>query len=260
MKPKEFVFTVNDEGKKVKFSPGNLYWDGSEFKFEEHQYDYPATWDPNHVGLFFWSKDAAIAVTETYSDDSRTRTDKFFAADGGAIAGWTVLSADEWQYLMDHSLHTEIREEVKLYWAGEAFAYIGTYEQAKAAFEAKYPVYNFDELYGAGSIAVVSTISRNIAGVNCIILKSDGFEGTIKESYTASEWAEAEKSGLVALPFSGAYINKNFFTGNSGDYWSSATSPDTVDAAFGVEFGNIAAYVVDNARFVGWAVRLVSVQ
>jgi len=39
---------------KVRFSRGNLYWDGSAYKFEKSQLDAPTTWDPNHVGHLFW--------------------------------------------------------------------------------------------------------------------------------------------------------------------------------------------------------------
>lgn len=104
------VFTVNDSGKKVKFAKGNLYWDGSIFKFENHQYDYPTTWDANHVGHFFWSKDARVAYANDYNAANTlygitpATTDTFFAADGGAIEGYTVLSKNEWEYLIDNAI------------------------------------------------------------------------------------------------------------------------------------------------------------
>lgn len=98
------IFTVNDSGKKVKFAKGNLYWDGSIFKFEKHQYDYPTTWDANHVGHFFWSKTASVAYAASYSDSDKTTSDTFFAADGGAIEDYTVLSKNEWQYLIDNAI------------------------------------------------------------------------------------------------------------------------------------------------------------
>ena len=274
-KVKEFVFTVDNEGKKVKFSPGNLYWDGSKFCFEEHQYDYPTSLDANHRGHFFWSKDARVAYSDDYDTANSTYgitptiTDTFFAADGGAITGWTVLSSDEWQYLIDNKL--AVSNEIKYYNDENnccEFYFTGTYAEAKAKYDSNYDYLKeeygygeFDEALASGKIVAIACYEHTIAGVEAYIMVPDGFSGTVYDTYTAEEWAAAESDyGLVALPFSGAYINKNVVTGNSGDYWSSATSPDTVDAAFGVEFGHIAAYVVDNARFVGWAVRLVSVQ
>lgn len=100
----EPVFTVNASGKQVKFAPGNLYWDGTQFMFEEHQYDYPESWDASHVGRFYWSKTASVAYAENYSDSGKTKSDVFFAVNGEAIRGYTVLNKDEWTYLIDNSL------------------------------------------------------------------------------------------------------------------------------------------------------------
>lgn len=274
---KEFVFTVDNEGKKVKFSPGNLYWDGSKFCFEGHQYDYPTRLDANHRGHFFWSKDARVAYSDDYDTANGTYgitptiTDTFFAADGGAITGWTVLSGSEWQYLTDHSMAP--CTDIHYYNDEHTFCVVGifgTYEQAKAEYDTRYEYMKtsedymygeFDDALASGKIVASAYYVHTIAGVKAFIMVPDGFSGTVYDTYTAEEWAAAESDyGLAALPFSGAYIDKNVFTGNSGDYWSSATFPETEDSAIGVEFGNIAAYVIDNARFVGWAVRLVSVQ
>lgn len=108
--PKEkFLFTVNDSGKKVKFAPGNLYWDGNDFHFEEHQYDSPTIYNPKHVAHFFWSKDARVACAANYDDayaqfgTACATTDNFFASDGGAIQGYTMLSKEEWQYLLKNA-------------------------------------------------------------------------------------------------------------------------------------------------------------
>lgn len=100
------VFTVSSSGKKVQFSPGNLYWDGSKFAFEANQYDYPTTRNADHIGHFFYSKNATIARAASYSDPSATDTDVLFAANGGAIEGYTVLSKDEWQYLISHNMQS----------------------------------------------------------------------------------------------------------------------------------------------------------
>lgn len=271
IEPLSGVFTVNDSGKKVKFAPGNLFWDGEKFGVEEHQYDFPTVWDPNHVGHFYWSKDARVAYSDDYDTANGTYgitptiTDTFFAADGGAITGWTVLSSDEWQYLIDHSLHTEMCEEVKMYyWGDGGFTYIGTYEQVKAAFEAEYPDLNFDELYGAGSIYVVDTISRNIAGVNCIILKPDGFEGEIKDIYTAEEWAAVEADyGLVALPLAGNRLDSDVYSDNFKlDFWSTTTVSYDKKSAYYAEFNTYSeggSCTQFSTRYFGYSVRLVQV-
>lgn len=113
---KVFAFTVNYSGKEVAFSPGSLYWDGSKFAFEEHDYDFLTVWDANHVGHFYWSKDADKARSYDYIDYEREITDKFFATDGGAIKGWTVLSKDEWEYIIDnHLFHKTVNINEKEY-------------------------------------------------------------------------------------------------------------------------------------------------
>lgn len=108
------VFTVNAEGKKVRFSRGNIFWtrgdsifDTPRFDMEKNQYDYPKTRKKKHIGHFFWSKDAAVARAASYSDPSATASDILFAADGGAIEGWTVLTAEEWKYLISHNMPTK---------------------------------------------------------------------------------------------------------------------------------------------------------
>lgn len=211
--PRTFLFTVNASGKKVKFAPGNLYWDGEKFCFEKHQYDYPTKWKSDHIGHFFWCKDASKAVALAYDGRKTQRTDKFFASDGGAIEGYSVLSGEEWGYLFANAL--------------------------------------------AKNSSSLNTIT--IDGKDCLVLKPDGFAGTVKDSYTAAEWATAEASGLVALPFAGHRYVSNFNrVGSYGFYWSS--TPYDSYSAWGAYFNSDHAYASDNYRDYGRSVRLVSVQ
>lgn len=213
------VFTVNDSGKTVKFTKGNLYWDGSKFSCEANQYDYPTSWDASHVGHFFWSKDARVAYAADYNAANTefgitpATTDTFFAADGGVFEGFTVLSKTEWGYLFSNAVAKNSSSE--------------------------------------------NTIT--IAGKSCLVLKPDGFSGTVADSYTAAEWVEAEKSGLVALPFAGSRTGSSPSSGGSnGDCWSSA--PSGSYEAWYACFGSNNAATYDNLRYCGYSVRLVSVQ
>lgn len=213
------VFTVNNSGKKVKFTKGNLYWNGGEFRCEEKQYDYPTTRVADHIGYFFYSKTASVAYAASYSDPGKTITDIFFAADGGAIEGFTVLDMSEWVYLFKNAL--------------------------------------------AKNSSSKNTIT--IDGKNCIVLKPDGFSGTVADSYTADEWAEAEKAGLVAQPFSGFYDStsnsSNDYANLSGGFWS--TTPDKDDAfyAWYLFFSpTCAENEYARRRSYAYPVRLVSVQ
>lgn len=204
-----FLFTVNASGKKVRFAPGNLYWDGKEFRFEKHQYDYPTERKPDHIGHFSWSKDASKAIAPKYNDRKAQCNDTFFAANGGAIKGYTVLSEEEWDYLIDNAIAKK---------------------------------------------AVV------IDGKKCVILKPDGFGGTVKDSYSAEEWTDAEsKHGLVALPFAGYRNGSSFyFVGSYGSYWSS--TPHDSGSAWGAYFDSDYAFAYNDLRGYGYSVRLVSVQ
>lgn len=178
---KSVVFTVNDLGKKVKFAKGNLYWDGSAFHCEESTFDLHDSNSADHISYFFWSTDARVAYADNYYTAKSTygitpgSDETIFAADGGAIEGWTVLSIDEWRYL------------------------------------------------GLNALAKNSSLNNNIIidGKDCIVLKPDGFFGTLADTYTAEEWAEAESQyGLLALPFkinSSKYLN----------FWLSKSESDT---------------------------------
>ena len=215
---KPFVFTVNNSGKTVKFSPGNLYWNGSSFAFEEHQYDYPTSWNTNHIGYFFWSKDASIAYAASYNDSGNTTADKFFAADGGAIGGWTVLDNEELQYLIDNALE-KISNKPK----------------------------------------IVTVNSKK-----CVVLKPDGFSGTVINTYTAIDWTAAESTyGLVALPLAGGQFSRNNSdfrdVGNIGYYWSTTPSFDNTGDAYSILFNSNAAAVGPLNRYIAYPVRLVQV-
>lgn len=207
------TFTVSDSGKKVKFAKGNLFWDGCMFQCEANQFDFPYEWDRNHVGHFYWSRTASAAYAENFLYDGAQTGDTFFAADGGAIEGFTTLSKNEWQYLIDHSL-----------------ADIGGY--------------------------------TDIAGVYCMILRPDGFTGTVAHEYNADEWAAAEASGLVALPLAGDRDGDYLFLSacEYGCYWTSTTSSDDERSAWCAyhHFGD--TYTDKFSCDYGFPVRLVQVQ
>lgn len=212
IKTLEPMFTVDASGKKVAFAPGNLYWDGSKFAFEAHQYDYPTTWDASHVGHFKWGSTAADAIKSDYSE---LTGNTFFAADGGVFEGFTVLSNDEWDYLLTKAL--------------------------------------------AKNSSSQNTIT--IAGKSCIVLKPDGFSGTVADSYTAAEWATAEESGLVALPFASYRNGTDFYdAGSRGYYWSGTLHYNSELSVDYAHFYSSSAFRRYTSRRNGHSVRLVSVQ
>ena len=109
------VFTVADDGnghvKKVHFSQGNLYYDGSvkAFKFETNQYDYH-TYDSNsNWRLFGWSTSGTtygMSISTTKIDYYGDFKDWGTAIDDNGT--WTTLSGGkrgEWKYLFDHHVN-----------------------------------------------------------------------------------------------------------------------------------------------------------
>ena len=101
------VFSVSDS-KKVVFSRGNMYWNGSSFQFEGSQLMYDDQWNGSHVSHFFWTPKAEKAYAEEVDDeffDEMLPEDVFFTnADGFTANGesdtWFTMSNEEWEYLL----------------------------------------------------------------------------------------------------------------------------------------------------------------
>lgn len=91
------------ENTTVEFAPGNLYWDGSAFRFEANQWDTQPTsdgeWVPNHVSHFKWS-DKDNAVTDDYEFNDELFCASNFTVTGDSHTDWRTLSDAEWGYLL----------------------------------------------------------------------------------------------------------------------------------------------------------------
>lgn len=108
--PTKHVFSVSPT-KKVEFTKGNLYWDGKSYHFEKKQTDYPTKWNPHHVGHFYWTSlkdyksDKLTYKPYAHSCDYSDIDCKFFCGEDNpltvdGISGCSVLSCDEWDYLI----------------------------------------------------------------------------------------------------------------------------------------------------------------
>lgn len=93
-------FSVS-ETKKVHFSKGNLYYDGSKFAFEAKQYEYHGyASGSNTRGLFCWSTNQTnygMGTSQVYFGE--------FVDWGKAIGDgktWRTLSSSEWEFLFNH--------------------------------------------------------------------------------------------------------------------------------------------------------------
>ncbi len=180
------VFSVSNN-KKVQFTRGNLYWNGSTYRFEVNQTDYPKTWNPKHVGHFFWTNitdyqsgnAAYMPYAENYTYSKRSKTDRFFCGEANpltveGVSGCFALAKSEWDYIINK------RSNAK-------------------------KLHNFGVKVGDKE--------------NCLIVAPDKFTGTLKSSYTLDE---INSLGLLCLPSSGFRNDtKLAYAGMWGYYWYS---------------------------------------
>ena len=233
------VFTVSDpdgtpnsgDEKKVHFSKGNLYYDGSNWGFEEEQY-YFRTYDgggkcdakgyswgsgtaSGHWGLFRWS-------TEGKNFGMNTSTDPFgytgkFRDWGTAIddnGTWKTLSGGskgEWKYLFDHHINV---------W--------GTCNSVPGRF-----------------------------------IAPDGFVGDESAlSEAIKDWESAQAAGIVFFPAAGNLDWEVNFVGDRGFYWSSTALDDDIYEISACRVFFTSQYVIsdsnDGSRSEGYSVRLVT--
>lgn len=228
------VFSVSST-KKVNFSQGNLYYDGSEFKFETNQYDYPGTWKESHVGYFYWSKDASVAYSKVYRESDPADSDVFFSnatyetanpdfTVNGVTGRYRTLSAKEWEYLLTK----------------------------KSRMKKGGPCYT----------CFINDVSVSIEGEDYygVFIYPDNYKGNVvSDSIT---WEQINEAGIVFLPAAGFYdrstlIPMVWFPNGFGDYWSS--SANGVGNAYHFEFfGGTFSPSWSNGRNMGYSVRLVT--
>lgn len=83
--------------KKVRFTTGNLWYDGTNARLEQKQTDFPDTWNTTHVGHFMWNTTAAGAAGTSISGDY------IFCAQGKGLRVYAPTGNDKYNddlYLM----------------------------------------------------------------------------------------------------------------------------------------------------------------
>ena len=220
------VFSVS-ETKQVQFTKGNLYWNGSEWKFEDNQMNFPNTWDTDHVGHFYWATTASVARATNYNPTSLSTTDHLFC-DGSDDA---------------HSLTVEGISGLRVLGDGEngEIDYL-LKKRTNARNLYKYPV----------SIKAVG---------KCLVIAPDDFTGTIADSYDATSWASAEAAGLVCFTPAGIRHGSSFSSagGFKGMYYTETPKPDSENHAymFSFEGNSFYRYPSYTSRNNGCSIRLV---
>lgn len=189
------VFRVN-HNKYVRFTRGNLYWDGSNWQMESQQNYRPTTIDNNHLGFFYWTTDAADSHAGSYPNVVKNVTDNFFC-DGSdeehmltveEESGLFALSDNEWFNLLNRHVKS----------GGQALH--------------RFPV--------------------TVSGVpNCLVLAPDDFEGTLKDSYSRAEFIDAQAEGIVCLPPTGYNNSSSIISSQDQPYYWIA-QPDQLNDTY----------------------------
>ncbi len=209
------------ENTTVEFAPGNLYWDGSAFKFEANQWSFESSWNASHVSHFYWSMDAAEATKDNFNwAQSMSTEDVFFTNSSsfqvaGETAGtWRTLSAAEWDYLLNTRCNNN-----------------------------------------ASSLRAWKDLGNGVKG---LVILPDGTKNPSTVMGGITSTADLASSGAVFLPASGNRRGTDVSNvGSYGYYWSSTPLEDNEDFAYYVYFYSGVAYTYIDSRINGHAVRLV---
>lgn len=179
--------------KQVRFTKGNLYWDGEKYRLESDQLYSPQKWNPNHVSHFFWSNSKDYnqkglePYAEKYSYLATSNEDIFWCGEKNPLTvegtkGLYALTGEyqgEWDYLLKERNNAEM-------------------------------LYRNKVIIG----------SRK----NCLVIAPDNFTGTIELSYTNEEWKTAEAHGLVCIVPAGDRNGGSVFVDeySTVEYWTSS--------------------------------------
>ena len=222
------VFTVDDpdgnpgsgDEKKIHFSKGNLYYNGSKFDFEANQYKYHGYDSANNIwGLFGWVGASSttfnsspeiygVSTSATSSDYGNVAGEALKADWGTAIddkGTWSTLSTTEWQYLFNKHIKKWV----------------------------------------------------TVNSVKGYVIAPDGFEGELANSY-ANDAALADAGNLVFFPAAGDRDGSNVYdVGADGLYWSSTAFVEFTAYLVSFDGDDVSPGRID-ARSLGCSVRLVT--
>ena len=261
---------------KVKFSQGNLYYDGSLFQFEANQYDFRHVYNgdnknavingqvittpANHVGTFYYSNTASVAYNNgSYIDNDKATTDILFTNDqnqtaavsapnanftvNGQTGKYRALTSTEWTYLFNNrtTTTTGMTGNAKYAMVKIAIKYDGTNDLMGLLL--------FPDSFAWNA----TTMGTAPASVNSTTVNT-------AHTYSIEEFGYIESAGAVFLPAAGSR-NGSYASnvGTYGNYWSSSPHADNAENAYYVYFGSDSVFPSRNSfRSLGFSVRLVT--
>jgi len=244
------MFTVGIDAsnpRKVYFASGNLYHEGSAWKFEANQYDFRHYTDYTNdramiggvfkktpsgtVGSFFWSTSETVACASSYFDAGTTNdviftnatenTPKTDFTVNGQTGKWRSLSKAEWNYLLkERTVNGETGVE------------------------------------GTSYQRTTLTLSDGSTTVYGLLIAPDNSDKNLSASTGWFDWQNLESLGFVFIPASGCrYQGEVSQAGLYGYYWSSLVFDK--DNAYYLDFTGEVLDVKYNTRNYGFSLRLV---
>ena len=245
------LFTINTDGKKVAFAPGNLQYKASEttykWRFAEHQIDYVGKWDTsNWVDLFGYGRYTGDTPDPLYTysyyndyiwDDADFTKESLLVDECQRGYDWRTLSGGpdgEWQYIFNTRSASPLGDQS----------------------EARFFKANINDIFCVILLPDSYTHPDGVAvplGINL----SNGRVNTV----TDSDWAKMEAAGCVLLPAAGLRILTGVsYAGQKGYYHTS--TPHNTDK----EYARMLSFQKGETKpedygftYIGTAARLVRV-
>lgn len=246
-------FTVGTD-RKARFSGGNLWYDGSNFKFESEQYESTpsssGSRDSTHVSHFMWCALAEKAKALSYETATATT---FFAASGFIVYGnsaWYTPNHSEVQSLLYNRSASTVCGVTNARWfKGRINTEGSTYVNG---------LFLIPDVF-AWPASVTVDPSANINN------RDAGYSAA---SFSLAEFKALEQAGIVFLSAAG---NRNGSAGSAsvsnvnaeGFYWVSGRMDGIVDEyAEEVHFSDAKLYpeksgIAQNYRYMAQSVRLL---
>ena len=252
------VFTVDADGRKVKFARGNMWCQNNVLHNEDEQYQFSSeSWrNDGHISHFMWSKSLTESVKQKYVESGASSEDIFFTNAGynqlspnpdlivnGQKGLWRVLSGGiggEWDYLLSSRTTT--------------------YGKGTGVENRRYAAVKVNDM--AGLLIFPDEFSWPTAAGTEPATFNEAESDWNGVNYKSAAFEALQSAGCVFLPAAGYRSGFDGLTiingvGSYGFYWSSTPNDD--NNAFTLGFNSGGVYpALSSTRGRACAVRLVT--
>ena len=230
------VFTVNSNGKRVRFAKGNLTYNSNTWSFLDNSWSYntnPLAYSTSDGSQHFYWYDVIRYLPEAL------RT-----------AGWYALSSDEWRYLLGYDSHNTPDSKRTVKWHRFAKITVSGTTDLEATGDRRYILIFPDSFKGTDWNE--STMGPKPADTAC-----DG-GGESAGTYTVANFTAMQNAGIVILPAASCQFYSVYSwdaAGCCGHYWTSTV--DDSDHAYFLYFNYMGVCILSDPMSYCLAVRLV---